>query len=72
LILIKISKFDATSCQILRLKFDFRLGSTPDPAGSLQRSPDPLPVFKGAYFQGERGKEGGERRGEGKGREREK
>jgi len=35
LILRKISKFDATRCQILRLKgtkFDFRRGSAPDPA----------------------------------------
>jgi len=34
LILRKISKFDATRCQILRLKctkFDFRWGSAPDP-----------------------------------------
>ena len=47
LILRKISKFDASRCQILRLKctkFDFRLGSAPDHAawGSLQRSPRPL------------------------------
>jgi len=36
LILRKISKFDATRCQILRLKctiFDFRWGSAPDPSG---------------------------------------
>jgi len=43
LILRKISKFDATRCQILWLKFTkfhFRWGSGPDPAGgSLQRSP---------------------------------
>jgi len=34
LILRKINTFDATSCQILRLKctkFDFRCGSAPDP-----------------------------------------
>ena len=33
---LKISKFDSTSCQILRpkcTKFDFRWGSAPDPAG---------------------------------------
>jgi len=38
LILRKISKFDATRCQISRLKctkFDFRCGSAPDPAGEL-------------------------------------
>jgi len=65
LILRKISKCDATRCQILRLKctkFDFLCGCAPDPAGSLQRSPDPIAVFKGAYFYGE---------GEGRGRERE-
>ena len=43
LILRKISKFDATRCQILRLKctkFDFRWDCAPDPAReSLQRSP---------------------------------
>ena len=43
LILRKISKFDATRCQILRLKcteFDFRWGLRPIPRwGSLQRSP---------------------------------
>ena len=41
----KISKFDATRCQILKLKctkFDFRWGSAPDPAESLQRSPGHL------------------------------
>jgi len=47
LILRKISKIGATRCQILRLKctnFDFRCW------GSLQRSPDLLAVFEGAYF----------------------
>ena len=51
----KISTFDATRCQILRLKctkFDFRWGSAPDALGSLQRSPDPLTVFKGPTTKG--------------------
>ena len=42
LILRKISKFDATRCQILRLdctKFDFRWGSATDPAGEACSSP---------------------------------
>jgi len=47
LILRKIRTFHATRCQILRIKctkFDFRWGTTPDPAwgGGLQRSPKPL------------------------------
>jgi len=54
LILMKISKIGATRCQILRLKctkFDFRWGSAPDPAGGAYSAPpDPLAVFKGAYF----------------------
>ena len=53
LILRKISKFDATRCQILRLKcteFDFRWGSAQDPAGGPYSAlPGPLAVFKGAY-----------------------
>ena len=52
LILGKISKFDATGCQILRLKctkFDFRWGSVPDPAwGAYSTLTDPLAVFNGA------------------------
>jgi len=71
LILRKISKFDATRCQILRLKctkFDFRWGSAPHPLGSLQRSPDPLDVFKGPTSKGrgkrERKESGREREGE--------
>jgi len=62
LILRKISKFDATRCQILKLKcqkFDFFLGS----------APDPLAVFKGPTSKGRAREEGGERKGEGKGRE---
>jgi len=54
LILGKISKFDATRYQILRLKctkFDFRWGFAPHPAGETYNAPlGPLPVFKGAYF----------------------
>ena len=54
LILVKISKFDVTRCQILRLKctkFDFRWGSAPDPYGEVYSAPsDPLAVFKGTYF----------------------
>ena len=54
LILGKISKIGDTRCQILRLKctkFDFRWGSVPDPAGGAYSAPpDPLAVFKEAYF----------------------
>jgi len=54
LILRKISKFDATRCQILSLKytkFDFSWGSATDPAGGAYCAPpNPLAVFKGAYF----------------------
>jgi len=53
LILRKISKIGATRCQILRLKcikFDFRWGSAPDPAGGAYSAPpDLLAVFNGAY-----------------------
>ena len=54
LILRKIIKIVATSCQILRLKctkFDFVWASAPDPAGGAYSAlPDPLAGFKGAYF----------------------
>ena len=54
LILKKISKIGATRCQILRLKctkIDFGWGSAPDGAGGAYSAPpDPLAVFKGAYF----------------------
>ena len=50
----KISKFDPVRCQILKLnctEFDFRRGCTPDPAGGAYSAPpDPLAIFKGAYF----------------------
>jgi len=40
--------------KILSLKctrFDFRWGSAPDPAeGAYSALPDPIAVFKGAYF----------------------
>ena len=42
LILRKVSKFDATRCQILRLKctkFDFRWGSAPDPTVGAYSAP---------------------------------
>ena len=54
LILKKISKIGATRYQILRLKctkIDFGWGSAPDPAGGAYSAPpDPLALFKGAYF----------------------
>jgi len=57
LILRKISKFDATRCQFLRLKcikFNFCWGSTPDPARGAYSAPqDPLavgPLLNGTYF----------------------
>jgi len=54
LILSKIIKIVATSCQISRLKgtkFDFVWGSAPDPVGGAYSAPpDPLAGFKGAYF----------------------
>ena len=53
LIVRKISKIGATSCQILKLKcvkFDFQWGSAPDPAGGAYSAPlDPLAGFKGSY-----------------------
>jgi len=60
-------------CQILRpkcTKFDLRWCSAPNPRWeSLQRSPDPLVVFKEPTSKGKAEKRDGE--GEGKGRERE-
>jgi len=73
LILRKISKSDATRCQILRLKcteFDFR--SAPDPAGELTA---PQLYLRGLLLRGGRGKKGdgkrggGERGGKGRGGE---
>jgi len=79
LILRKISKIGATSCQILRLKctkFDFRWGSAPDPVeGAYSDPPDTLAVFKGPTSEGREGKgegagkvRGGKGKGERKGR----
>jgi len=59
----RIVEIVATRCHILRLKctkFDFGWGSTPDPAGGLQRSTDPLAGFK---WPTSRGREGEERMG---------
>ena len=57
LIVRKTRKSDATRCQILRIKcirFDFRGGSAPDPAGRAYNAPpDPLAVFKGPTFKAE-------------------
>jgi len=73
LILRKTSKFDATRCQIFRLKctkFYFRCGSAPETAGGSQRSPKPLALFKGPTSKGREEKRGMGRirRGEGEGR----
>jgi len=43
----KIIKFVATRCHILRLNAPIQFQT---PLGSLQRSPNPLAGFKGAYF----------------------
>jgi len=76
LILRKISRFDATGCQILRLictKIDFRWGSAPGLWRSLQRSPDSLAVCKGPTSKGRAGEmdrgERGERKVKGRGGE---
>jgi len=42
--------------------FDFRWCSAPDPLGSLQRSPDPLAVFKGPTSTNREGTKRGDRR----------
>jgi len=56
LILRKIIKIVATTCQILRLKctkFDFGWGSAPDPAGGAYSAPpDPLAGFQGSTSKG--------------------
>jgi len=63
LILSKIIKIVATSCQISRLKctkFDFGWGCAPDPAGGAYSvPPDSLAGFKGPTSK-ERGGEGRE------------
>jgi len=70
----KINKIGATRCQILKPKctqFDFRWGSTPDPAGRTYSAPHgrPLAVFKEPTSKG-LGKEGRGRKGGRKGKER--
>ena len=60
-----MSDFKAKMHQI---RFPLPLGLRPRPHwGSLQRSPDPLAVFKGPTSNGRGGSEGRERGGEGKG-----
>jgi len=71
LILRKTSKYDATRCQILRLKctkFDFRWGSAPEPAGrAYSAPPDSLVVYKEPTSQRREGGRGiGGKRGEGR------
>jgi len=69
LVLREISKFDATRCQILKLKcakFDFRCGSAGEAYSAL---PHPLAVFKEPTSRGREGKRGTEREREVKRRE---
>ena len=67
LILRKIIKIVATTCQISIIKIDFGWGSAPDPAGGAYSTPpDPLagfkgPTSKGTGGEGRRGKGGGAR-----------
>jgi len=73
LLLGKISKFDATRCQILRLKrtsLRFRWGSvSPRPhTGRLQRSPRPTSCISGGLLLRE-GRRGGKEKMEGRGEE---
>jgi len=60
LILGKIIKFVATSCEILRLKctkFDFGWDFAPVPVGrAYSAPPDPLGGFQGPTYNGRRGK----------------
>ena len=68
----KIIKFVATRCQILRLKcikFNFGWRSAPDPAGELKLSPDSLAAIGGVLLLrgGEGERKGGDRKGKGKG-----
>jgi len=73
LILRKITKYDTTTCQVLRLKctsFDFRWGYITDPAaGAYSATQDNLGEFKGVYFyvEGEEGRKGKSRGRAGKG-----
>jgi len=56
-ILGKIIKIVATGCHVLKVKctkFDFGLGSAPDPAGgAYSATPDPVAWFKGPSSEGE-------------------
>jgi len=74
LIISKIIKTVATSCEIFRLKytkFDFGWGSAPDPAGGAYSAPpDPLAGFKGPTSKERRGKGKGGMGEEGKGEKR--
>jgi len=60
LILRKIVKIAATRCHFLKLKctkFDFGLGSAPDPAGGAYSAPpDPLAGYKGPTSKGKEGR----------------
>ena len=74
LILSKIIKIVATSCQILRLKctkFDFDWGSASDPAGGAHSAPpDTIAGFNGGQLLrgGEGGTWEGKRKGKGRGK----
>ena len=77
LIHMKIFKFVATRCQILRLKctkFNFGWASAPDPAGRAYSAPHTIDGFKGPTSNGgrrvENGRVGGREHGRG-GNERE-
>jgi len=67
LILRKIIKIVATRCHILKLKctkFDFGLGSAPDPAeGAYSAPPTSLAGFKGPASKGRAGDRGNGRKG---------
>ena len=62
LVLRKVSKFDGTICQILRLKctkFDFHWGSATYLTGELTALPRTPSCIKGAYLRGYSGRRGG-------------
>jgi len=64
LILRKISKFDATRCQILRRKCT-KFAPPQTPLGELTALPQTPAVFKRPTSKGTAGKEGGEGKGRG-------